>query len=209
METENAAPVYKRIVIKLSGEALREVGSRENISPQIVRELAARIKEIHSLGVQTSVVIGGGNIWRGLSASHHEVANGQLVGGQMVGNALVHILIVAAQQREGLAFGEPRGVRLIEPPPARGQQDDRTALGLEGVDRLEERVGLHDHARAAAVRVVVDGAMAVVRVVAEIDNLILYGAGDGGPGRDADRQRAGEELWKDGDDVDAEHERGA
>ncbi len=70
MESESATPVYKRIVIKLSGEALREPGARENISPQIVRELAARIKEIHDLGVQTSVVIGGGNIWRGLSAHH-------------------------------------------------------------------------------------------------------------------------------------------
>lgn len=70
MDNDSATPVYKRIVIKLSGEALREPGSRENISPQIVRELAARIKEIHDLGVQTSVVIGGGNIWRGLSAAH-------------------------------------------------------------------------------------------------------------------------------------------
>ena len=70
MESDSAAPAYKRIVIKLSGEALREPGSRENISPQIVRDLALRIKEIHDLGVQTSVVIGGGNIWRGLSASH-------------------------------------------------------------------------------------------------------------------------------------------
>lgn len=70
MQSDSAVPVYKRIVIKLSGEALREPGSRENISPQIVRDLALRIKEIHDLGVQTSVVIGGGNIWRGLSASH-------------------------------------------------------------------------------------------------------------------------------------------
>jgi uridylate kinase len=54
----------------LSGEALRERGARENISPQIVREIAERIKEVRELGVQTSVVIGGGNIWRGLSASH-------------------------------------------------------------------------------------------------------------------------------------------
>src|SRR5438045_6540764 len=63
-------PVYKRIVLKLSGEALRERGAKENISPQIVREIAERIKEVKALGVQTSVVIGGGNIWRGLSASH-------------------------------------------------------------------------------------------------------------------------------------------
>ncbi|MGI9088927.1 MAG: uridine monophosphate kinase, partial [Chthoniobacterales bacterium] len=70
MASDSAAPVYKRIVLKLSGEALREAGARENISPQIVREIAHRIKEVRDLGVQTSVVIGGGNIWRGLSASH-------------------------------------------------------------------------------------------------------------------------------------------
>ncbi|MGI8481686.1 MAG: uridine monophosphate kinase, partial [Chthoniobacterales bacterium] len=69
MPSETPAPVYKRIVLKLSGEALREQGSRENISPHIVREIAERIKEVRSLGVQTSVVIGGGNIWRGISAS--------------------------------------------------------------------------------------------------------------------------------------------
>ena len=70
MQSESPTPVYKRIVLKLSGEALREQGARENISPQIVREIAQRIKEVKDLGVQTSVVIGGGNIWRGLSASH-------------------------------------------------------------------------------------------------------------------------------------------
>ena len=70
MQSESSAPAYKRIVLKLSGEALRERGARENISPQIVREIAQRIKEVNDLGVQTSVVIGGGNIWRGLSASH-------------------------------------------------------------------------------------------------------------------------------------------
>src|ERR1700681_2773919 len=70
MQSESSAPAYKRIVLKLSGEALRERGARENISPQIVREIAQRIKEVKDLGVQTSVVIGGGNIWRGLTASH-------------------------------------------------------------------------------------------------------------------------------------------
>ena len=68
MKTE--APAYKRIVLKLSGEAMQERGGRDNISPSVVREIASRIKEVHDLGVQTSVVIGGGNIWRGLSASH-------------------------------------------------------------------------------------------------------------------------------------------
>jgi uridylate kinase len=67
---QNAPAVYKRVVLKLSGEAMQERGAKENISPQIVREIAERIKEVRDLGVQIGVVIGGGNIWRGLSASH-------------------------------------------------------------------------------------------------------------------------------------------
>jgi uridylate kinase len=68
MKTE--VPAYKRIVLKLSGEALQERGGRDNISPAVVRAIAERIKEVRDLGVQIAVVIGGGNIWRGLSASH-------------------------------------------------------------------------------------------------------------------------------------------
>ena len=67
MRTE--APAYKRIVLKLSGEALRESGGRDNISPPVVRTIAERIKEVHDLGIQIAVVIGGGNIWRGLTAA--------------------------------------------------------------------------------------------------------------------------------------------
>src|SRR5207244_13648045 len=68
MQTET--PVYERIVLKLSGEAMQERGARDNISLAVVRGIAERIKEVRDLGVQVAVVIGGGNIWRGLSASH-------------------------------------------------------------------------------------------------------------------------------------------
>ncbi|HEY5037421.1 MAG TPA: UMP kinase [Chthoniobacterales bacterium] len=61
---------YKRIVLKLSGEALRETGGRDTISPQIVKEIARQVKEVYALGVEICIVIGGGNIWRGLAASH-------------------------------------------------------------------------------------------------------------------------------------------
>ncbi len=64
------SPKYKRIVLKLSGEALREPGSRDNISPQIVNSIAKQIQEVQRLGVEIAIVIGGGNIWRGLAASH-------------------------------------------------------------------------------------------------------------------------------------------
>jgi uridylate kinase len=63
-------PKYRRIVLKLSGEALKAKGSSDNISPEIVTEICRQIKEVHDMGVQVAVVIGGGNIWRGLAASH-------------------------------------------------------------------------------------------------------------------------------------------
>lgn len=63
-------PKYRRIVLKVSGEALREPGSHEAISPAIVSDIARQIQEVRDLGVEVAVVIGGGNIWRGLAASH-------------------------------------------------------------------------------------------------------------------------------------------
>ena len=66
---EKETPAFKRVVLKLSGEALQERGARENISPAIVREIAEPIREVVALGVQISIVIGGGNIWRGSSAA--------------------------------------------------------------------------------------------------------------------------------------------
>jgi uridylate kinase len=66
---EPEAPVYERIVLKLSGEAMQQHGGRDNISPPVVREIAERMKEVRDLGVEVAVVIGGGNIWRGLSAA--------------------------------------------------------------------------------------------------------------------------------------------
>jgi uridylate kinase len=62
------APFYKRILLKLSGEAL--MGNEHyGIDPAVATRIAQDIAEIQSLGVQTAVVIGGGNIFRGLAAS--------------------------------------------------------------------------------------------------------------------------------------------
>ena len=70
MSNPNPSPKYKRIVLKISGEALREPGSGDTISPKIASDIARQIREVHELGVEIAVVVGGGNIWRGLSASH-------------------------------------------------------------------------------------------------------------------------------------------
>ncbi len=61
---------FRRVLLKLSGEALREIGSTDNISPPIVEDIAAQIKAAHQTGLEIAVVVGGGNFWRGVSASN-------------------------------------------------------------------------------------------------------------------------------------------
>ena len=59
---------YRRILLKLSGEAL--MGETPyGIDPLVVKSIAAQIKQVVELDVQIGIVVGGGNIWRGLSAS--------------------------------------------------------------------------------------------------------------------------------------------
>lgn len=61
-------PIFKRILLKLSGEAL--MGRQGlGIDPEIVARIAEELKEVKELGVEIGIVIGGGNIFRGLSAS--------------------------------------------------------------------------------------------------------------------------------------------
>lgn len=63
-----ATPVYRRILLKLSGESL--AGEAKNgISPAILQHFVSEVKKTHELGVQIAIVIGGGNIFRGLSSS--------------------------------------------------------------------------------------------------------------------------------------------
>ncbi len=59
--------MYKRVLLKLSGEAL--AGNQGfGIDPKTVRSIASQIKEIHELGAEIGIVVGGGNIWRGKTA---------------------------------------------------------------------------------------------------------------------------------------------
>lgn len=61
-------PIYKRIVLKLSGEALQGKQGY-GIDPEVTNSIAGQIKEVRSLGVEVSVVVGGGNIYRGNSTA--------------------------------------------------------------------------------------------------------------------------------------------
>jgi len=66
--TSPSKPAYKRILLKLSGEAL--IGAQTyGIDPAVATQIAKDIAEIQGMGVETAIVIGGGNIFRGVAAS--------------------------------------------------------------------------------------------------------------------------------------------
>jgi uridylate kinase len=68
MPSSSSRPVYRRILLKLSGEAL--MGDQAyGIDPAVTARIATDIAEIQQAGVETAVVIGGGNIFRGVAAS--------------------------------------------------------------------------------------------------------------------------------------------
>ncbi|HEX8475100.1 MAG TPA: UMP kinase [Pyrinomonadaceae bacterium] len=62
------APVFRRILLKASGEAL--MGAQNyGVSVEVARDVAEQIRAVHALGVEVAVVVGGGNIFRGVSES--------------------------------------------------------------------------------------------------------------------------------------------
>ena len=66
--TSSSVPAYKRVLLKLSGEAL--MGSQTyGIDPAVATQIAKDVAEIQGMGVETAIVIGGGNIFRGVAAS--------------------------------------------------------------------------------------------------------------------------------------------
>jgi len=60
------SPIYKRIVLKLSGEALA-AGQGFGVDNQRVHEIAGEVAEVHKLGVEIAIVVGGGNFFRGVA----------------------------------------------------------------------------------------------------------------------------------------------
>jgi uridylate kinase len=94
-------PVYSRILLKLSGEAL--MGSQSfGIDEAIVVAVASEIAEVHRLGVQVAVVIGGGNIIRGVAASHRGLdrVTGDYMG--MLGTVINALAVQDALEKRGV-----------------------------------------------------------------------------------------------------------
>ena len=87
------SPVYKRILLKLSGEAL--MGNQGfGVDPLMAVKVAEELKEVHGLGVEMAIVIGGGNIFRGLRATAQGMDR---VSGDLMGMLATVINAIALQ----------------------------------------------------------------------------------------------------------------
>lgn len=94
-------PAYQRVLLKLGGEIM--LGDREyGVSPQAATDIAMQIKEIHNTGVQIAIVIGGGNIFRGMSGSKNGIdrATADYMG--MLATVMNALALQDALEKEGV-----------------------------------------------------------------------------------------------------------
>jgi uridylate kinase len=95
------APAYRRILLKLSGEAL--MGEKMyGIDPAVTSQIAHDVQDIQNLGVETAIVIGGGNIFRGVAASARGMdrATGDYMG--MLATVINALALQDALERQGV-----------------------------------------------------------------------------------------------------------
>ena len=109
----SAPPVYRRVLLKLSGEAL--MGIREyGTDPDSVREIAAEVAGVHARGVEVAIVVGGGNIYRGLAAAARGMdrATGDYMG--MLATVLNALALQDALEKEGVATRVQSAITISE-----------------------------------------------------------------------------------------------
>lgn len=94
-------PKYQRIVLKLSGEAL--MGEQEyGIDPAMIKYVAREVHSVHKLGVQTAVVVGGGNIFRGIAASSYGMDRASADHMGMLATVINCLALQDAMERQGM-----------------------------------------------------------------------------------------------------------
>jgi uridylate kinase len=101
MSKAASTPKYRRVMLKLSGESL--LGRREHgISPETCKAIAQEIKEIKELKIELAIVIGGGNIFRGVAGSKHGLdrTTGDYMG--MLGTVINALALQDALEKTGV-----------------------------------------------------------------------------------------------------------
>ena len=125
---DSRAPLYQRVLLKVSGEALMGEGSF-GLDPETVNAIAADVASVHRMGVEVGLVIGGGNIFRGIAAAARGMDRAQgdyagmlatVINALMMQNALealdVDTRVMSAIQMPGIAepYIRRRAVRHME-----------------------------------------------------------------------------------------------
>ncbi|MEJ5348038.1 MAG: UMP kinase [Desulfosoma sp.] len=102
MTADAARPIYRRVLLKLSGEALMG-DNAYGIDPRLMEEFAQEIVQVHRLGVEMALVIGGGNIFRGVSAASQGMdrATADYVG--MLATVMNALALQQALEKQGVA----------------------------------------------------------------------------------------------------------
>jgi uridylate kinase len=77
---DRAVPVYRRVLLKLSGNAFSPPGQEFGISEESIGLLASQLQEVVAMGIQMAVVVGGGNIWRGRQAPRMDRQRADYIG---------------------------------------------------------------------------------------------------------------------------------
>ena len=95
-------PAYRRVLVKLSGEQLAG-DSGFGISPSVIKRMAQELRDVHELGVELCIVIGGGNVIRGITAASEGMdrANADYMG--MLASVINGLALQDALEKEGLA----------------------------------------------------------------------------------------------------------
>src|SRR5688572_20061713 len=106
-------PKYRRILLKLSGEALGDDSGR-GINPEAVRDMAQQIGEVQKFGVEVVIVIGGGNIFRGLAGSERGVerATGDYMG--MLATVINSLALQDALEKDGVATRVQTAITMMQ-----------------------------------------------------------------------------------------------
>ena len=97
-----SAPTYKRVLLKLSGEALMGEGSY-GLDTKVVRAIADDIRDVVALGVEVCVVIGGGNIFRGVAGAASGMDRAQADSMGMLATVMNALAMQSALERIGVS----------------------------------------------------------------------------------------------------------
>lgn len=90
---------YKRVLLKISGEALAGK-DKFGLNEEMLKKVALQVKEVHDMGVQVAVVVGGGNFWRGRTSKNMDRATADYIG--MLATVMNAMALQDACEAEGL-----------------------------------------------------------------------------------------------------------